>query len=521
LEQVTLVEKVMGSNQAQKAPLAEMALRGLLNKLERLLEVIDAAYADAQWREHFGRVGDNGLERLEAARSALLSDDQMRAILNRWEGRLRDVSLSRRMTLLSRRFLWAGIESRPEVYKLRNRIDQAILAFQPQIDGAPVSRAGRADILRRHSDRARRREAWLAMGPLAARIEADVRELMHRREERARELGHDGFVDLALAVAGLSRQQVEGWFAELRRQTDAPYRAWLAEAAQCLSLKSLRPWDLAFAAEREAPLPEAAFPGDGSLRAVRAVADGLGLGEAAAGVRVDVVDTPYAGLCYAVRPPDDVRVLLNPRDGHAAYDVLFHEFGHALYHRCVQSNSPALHWESPTFNEAMACIWQRLVSEPEWLMGYNGITPDQAVASRRTWTRRMVYRLRTLMAQATFEYRAYQDVDGDLLALSRDVYADYLGVPCDGAPGWADSAFWTSHPIYVQNYVIAEMVASQTLATLRRWFGRLVNEPRVGAWLVENYYAPGASLPWAEKVLRATGGPLSSADLVVDLGCDG
>jgi len=502
--------------------MAEMALRVLLDGLERRLEAMDAAYADAQWREHFGRMSDHELEELEATRSALLSDVQMRALLNRWEGRLRDVSLSRRMTLLSRRFLWAGVETRPEVYKLRNRIDQAILAFQPQIDAAPVSRVGRTDTLRRHPDRARRREAWLAMGPLAARIGADVRELMRRREKRARELGYDGFVDLALTVTGLSRQQVEDWFDELRRLTDAPYRAWLAEAARRLSLEEgLRPWDLAFAAEREAPLPEAAFPGDESLQAVRAVAEGMGLGEAAAGVRVDAVDTPYAGLCYAVHPPDDVRVLLNPRDGHAAYDVLFHEFGHAVYHRCVQSSSPALHRESPAFNEAMASIWQRLISEPEWLMGHNGITPDQTAASRRTWTMRTVYRLRTLMAQATFEYRAYQDVDGDLSAVLRDVYADYLGVPCDEAPGWADSAFWTSHPIYVQNYVIAEMVASQTLAALRRRFGRLVNEPRAGAWLVENYYAPGASLPWAEKVLRATGAPLSSADLVVDLGCDG
>jgi hypothetical protein len=131
----------------------------------------------------------------------------------------------------------------------------------------------------------------------------------------------------------------------------------------------------------------------------------------------------------------------------------------------------------------------------------------------------MLYRLRTLMAQVTFEYRAYQDVDGDLLALSRDIFSEYLALPHDQLPGWADSPFWTSHPIYLQHYVIAEAVASQTLAALRRRFERLIGEPRVGAWLVQHYYAPGASLPWTEKVVRATGAPLSSASLVAEFSC--
>lgn len=503
---------------ATRTPTAEMALRLWLDKLESRLEEIDAAYADAQWREHFGRTSRDELDRLEVARSALLLDDQMRETLGQWQGRPRAQSLARRVELLSRRLRWAEVESQPQVYALRNRIDQAIVSFRPQVDGAPTSYAGRSAILRRHADRARRREAWLALGPLSAQIEVDVRALMRRRERLARRSGYAGFVSWALNTIGLSRQWVETFLEELRCLTETPYRAWLTEATQRLSLgDGLRPWDLTFAAEQCASLPEAAFPRDGLLQAVQAVAAGVGLGEAANGVRVDVVDIPYAALFYAVRPPDDVRILLNPRDGHVYYSVLFHEFGHALHWRCLRPTSPASRWESPLFNEAMACLWERLASEPDWLAGRDGITPDQAASYRRAWTGRMLYRLRTLMAQVTFEYRAYQDVDGDLLALSRDIFTEYLALPHDQLPGWAHSPFWTSHPIYLQHYVIAEAVASQTLAALRRRFERLIGEPRVGAWLVQNYYAPGASLPWTEKVVRATGAPLSSASLVAEL----
>ncbi len=123
------------------------------------------------------------------------------------------------------------------------------------------------------------------------------------------------------------------------------------------------------------------------------------------------------------------------------------------------------------------------------------------------------------MAQVAFEYRAYQAHDENLMALYRDVYSAYLGVPYDEAPGWADNPFWTSHPIYVQNYIIGEAVASQSIAELRRRFDKLIGEPKAGSWLAEWYYAPGGSSSWAEKVRSATGAALGTTDLVGDLGC--
>jgi peptidyl-dipeptidase A len=513
-----LNEMYIGSKQAQGNPPAEQAFLAFLDKLEHQLEEVDRACADAQWRKFFGRMNKDELSRLEATRSTLLLKDCARATLNRWRSRLHTSSLERRVELLSRRLRWAGVESRPEIYQLRNRIDHAIVAFLPRINGVPFSRADRIAILRRHPDRARRREAWLAMAPLAVQNEAQVRELMRRRQRLARELGYASFVSWALDTIGLSRKWVEDLFDELRRLTEAPYRAWLTEAARGLALRDgLRPWDLAFAAEQLGLLPDAAFPAHGLLQAVQAVADGLGLSEEAAGVRVDVVRIPYSGLCYAVHPPDDVRILLNPRDGHIYYGTLFHEFGHAVHYRCMRPMSPVLRWESPPFNEAMACIWERLVWEKDWLTIHGGITSTQFMSCRQLWIGRMLYRLRALLAQATFEYRAYEDLDGNLLALLRDTYAEHLCVPYDQTPGWADGPFWTSHPVYLQNYVIAEVVASQTIAALRQQFGRLIGEPRVGTWLRRNYYAPGASLSWATKVDQATGAPLDSASLIADL----
>ena len=167
----------------------------------------------------------------------------------------------------------------------------------------------------------------------------------------------------------------------------------------------------------------------------------------------------------------------------------------------------------------MGCLWERFVSESDWLMGHSRITARQLAECREGWAKRFIYRLRLRIAQATFEYGAYQAPEGDLVALYRDVFSEHMHVPYDQIPGWAHDPFWTSHPVYWQNYVIGEAVASQTLVALRRQFGRLIDEPAVGGWLARHYYAPGAALPWREKVRVATGAPLGTTDLLADLGC--
>jgi Zn-dependent M32 family carboxypeptidase len=50
---------------------------------------------------------------------------------------------------------------------------------------------------------------------------------------------------------------------------------------------------------------------------------------------------------------------------------------------------------------------------------------------------------------------------------------------------------------------------------MRREFGTedLSAEPRVAEWLTRHFYRPGQSVPWPEKVRRATGRPLDARAL--------
>jgi hypothetical protein len=56
------------------------------------------------------------------------------------------------------------------------------------------------------------------------------------------------------------------------------------------------------------------------------------------------------------------------------------------------------------------------------------------------------------------------------------------------------------------------MIAAQLREAMREQFGTedLTHEPRVAPWLTDHFFAPGAAIPWPEKIRRATERPLST-----------
>jgi peptidyl-dipeptidase A len=359
------------------------------------------------------------------------------------------------------------------------------------------------------------------LAPLAAEVEADVIELMRRRNRIAQSLGYDDYWALALALNGLAPEQVQALLAQLAHATEPAYRACLSEWASQLGVAEIRPWDLSFAQHQLAGPPDSLLPRSDSVAASLALAESLGLAEAARAVRVDYADIPFGGLCFGVRLPDDVRILAGPLAGQGDYATMFHEFGHALHARYRRAPTPILRDEPAPFNEGVACTLQRFAADAG-----PGLSPGAAEAHQRSWAQALLVRLRTFTGLATFEHAAYAalaQADGDPLDLGllyrRSMQAALL-IEWPAEATWADNPCWTLFPAYVQNYVVAEAIASQTHAALRRDLGSHgLRRPEAGQWLAERYWQPAGTVEWTEKVEQATGARLGVEEIVTDLKC--
>lgn len=494
----------------------EGSVAALCDELDRRLHLLWRLSAQTMWAKYTGDGQPGDLNAIDAARARLLRDPDCRAAIERWIARVSDPLLRRRLELLRRACLGAEVQLQADVFELKNRIADRIIGWRPELDGERIDVASLRQVLRRDPDRERRGRAWRAFAELSRAVRAETVELLQRRNAHARELGFPGYPDLSLHLDGLERVEVLELIEELRRLTQSRWDELLAAGRQRLSLDDVQPWDVGFLVEQGASLPEAPFPAARIVDRLDQFVAWFGVDPRRLNISIRYVDIPYGGLCMSIDPPHDVRILANPRDGHAAYATMFHEYGHALHAVHVDQESFLLRREPGPFNEGMAQVWSHFCFYPDWLrsVGVDAAGLERfAVGRQFGW----LYRLRQLAASVAWEYAAYDQPGSDQDAALAAAESRFLGVAADPSPRWAASPFPTSYPIYWQNYIVADVIAAQTHAALRRRFAPVAGVPAAFEHLRKHYWAPGAAIPWQEKVERATGCRLSAADLAAEL----
>jgi peptidyl-dipeptidase A len=82
---------------------------------------------------------------------------------------------------------------------------------------------------------------------------------------------------------------------------------------------------------------------------------------------------------------------------------------------------------------------------------------------------------------------------------------------------WASKNHLATAPVYYQNYVFGELMASQVLRYIHREIAKAdayVGRPEVGRYLVEKIFRPGARYDWNTLLKRATGEDLNPGHFV-------
>ena len=119
-----------------------------------------------------------------------------------------------------------------------------------------------------------------------------------------------------------------------------------------------------------------------------------------------------------------------------------------------------------------------------------------------------------------FEKAMYENPDQDLNQLWWSLVERYqlLRQPVGrDEPDWAAKIHVALYPAYYHNYLMGELLASQLENHLRTVVlggdpaapSTFAGRPEVGAFLREQVFKPGRTLPWNEMIARATGEPLT------------
>jgi len=126
-----------------------------------------------------------------------------------------------------------------------------------------------------------------------------------------------------------------------------------------------------------------------------------------------------------------------------------------------------------------------------------------------------VYRYRDWLALASFENAAYRDSDQDLRVLWRENYQRFYKTSHPDMISWATVPYYTNYPFHFLNSIVADVASYQIHAFLQADLSASFPfHTEVAAFLIKNFYAPGCSVGWKERVECATGKPPSWEDMI-------
>jgi len=460
----------------------------------------------------------------------LLADLQSRkdyaAVIDRWQGRVRDSTLARRLFLHHRDFLLARADPRLplQLVDLQTSVQDTLGQFRFEVRGQRVTGTAAYELIDTSSDRSLREEAFQSRTQISPHLRRPIFQAMDLEDRIGRAEGFANGAAAGLALASLEPASVLRDIDSFELATRPAYFAILGRVKADLGVNRVEPWDIDYWLHRqEQSLGADAWPKEPGLDRLRDLMRGLGFAVDSLPIDVKVWDVPTGGITFFTRPPYEARLLTNPFTGSEFYETLFHEYGHALNGTLMRPDlSPIfLRGDETPLGEGLAETLGHLAYDRHWLVRAAGVSPKQAERLEQVGKMRLLVWLRRSIAlQAYTEISLYHDRRANPDSLYAAAYRRFVGVELPPGDYMGGKDLFATGPLYAQSYLYANMIATQLREAMREQFGAddLSREPRVGGWLTERFFAPGAGVPWPEKVRRATGKPLSTDALARYLG---
>ena len=529
------------------------ALTGFIERLVAELEPLQRQHNEAVWLANI--TGDPSHE-AEGARL----DAQIRRIFARREpyAFLREVAdqggvaeplLQRQLTLLinDHRAHQIAPETIDRMVQLEKGLESRFNNFRAALDGRRVSDNEIRQLLADSDDPGERRRAWEASKQIGGGVVSDLLALVQLRNQAARDLGFDNYYSMMLQLDELDESELFVWLDGLDRGTRPRFGVYKRDLDARLSRRfgvgpsELRPWHYGDPFFQEAPPAEVRLDHHFADRSLEQLTERF-FGEIGFEIRdllerADLYEKPgksQHAFCMSMDRGADVRVLCNLRPTEYWMGTMLHEFGHAVYDQSIERTLPYL-LRVPAHiltTEASAMLFGRLSKNAAWLSGYAGMPEDEARmvgdALAQAVRSQLLVQIRWCLVMTHMERALYRDPDQDLDRLWWDLVEEFQDVRRpDGrrAPDWASKIHFSVAPVYYQNYVLGEVMASQLQAHIQRevlgngpdvW-ERYVASPEVGAFLAGRLYQTGKSMNWRDTLRHATGHALEPGALVDDL----
>lgn len=520
----------------------------LVPRLAGRIEDLETRFHRAYWDSQVAAAPANDSARAElelAVRRAKGDPRDLAAVEAALTDGVTDPLLHRQLEVL--RLSLAGNQmdeqQRMRIVELSSAVESDFASLRPEVDGRRVSDNEIEEILRTSDDANKRQRAWEASKEIGRVVADRVRELAHLRNAAARGMGFSDFYRMSLALQEIDEPWLSSLLDEIERFTDEPFRRWKSSVDAGLrrrfATQELFPWHYEDPFFQNMPAPAGEqlrdlFEESPAPELARRTFASWGLDISGVLAASDLY--PREGKCQHAfclnvdRSGADVRILANVVPGYRWLEIMLHEAGHAAYDMAIDPKLPyLLRRAAHTFvTEAIAILSQRLTRDARWLTTIAGAQKSEALHLemdlRRDSAAQGLLFARWALVMIHFERDLYSAPDSDLDTRWWEHVARFqLLTPPPGrrAPDWAAKIHVAVAPVYYQNYLLGELLASQLVATCERECGGVAGNREAGRLLTERIFRRGSRLRWDELIEKVTGEDLGAAHFAAEVEAEG
>lgn len=488
---------------------------GLVRQLDTKEEQLEKLWADYWTTDRDIALGNDKLSTVPIRQRIrdVLTEPEFLAKLR--AARFDDSTLERRRQFFLQEAIESQITADTELAPLVEEIERDESAIRYQVGDRKLTRAELNNLVGHEPDRALRRAAWEARAQITALTGERVRKAMKLRNALGERYAGRAFTDFMLERKQTDRQRLMAWFQEIRRETDADYKKLLERMRRELKVEKVEPWDLDYYFSTiTADFEKELLPAEDAWPRIQKLSRALGFDFEKLGTDVVIADITFGGGTYPIYYGKQARIVVNKYKGIRFTDTLLHEAGHGLHFTLMREPSFLLRANyAEAYGEGLGQVMALLLYRDEIAGPYFGLTPQQVRAIQERYRLKSVLDMRETMADSLFEFAAYANPDQDLAALYNRIYSEYVGVDMHGTATWAFDPFYSTGPIYLQSYVLAEMVGRQIHHAVNQRFGRKWG-PEAGRYLHEKFFERGGRMPLDEIMKDGTGESLTARYLI-------
>lgn len=423
---------------------------------------------------------------------------------------------------------------------LSSKIEQTFSTYRAEVNGKKLTDNEIDKILEDSTDSDELEETWKASKQIGSKVSEDVIKLVKLRNEAAKNLGYENYHQMSLTLSELEPEFLDNLFDKLDELTKPKFVEIKNEIDEYLSKRyrvqkdDLMPWHYQDKFFQQGPSIyeldlDKYFEGQNIEKLTEDYFSGIGLEIKDMLAKSDLYEKEgkyQHAYCTQIDKDGDVRVLCNIKPNYKWMGTMLHEFGHAVYDKYVSINLPwVLREHAHIFTtEAIAMLFGRFASNPNWLQGMLNISDEEkANISEETFKTLQLEQIifsRWVQVIYRFEKAMFENPDQDLNSLWWELVEEYQGLKKPegrNEPDWASKIHIALYPVYYQNYMLGELLASQLYFYVKEKVLQdnsneiisFIGKKEVGDYLKNLFFSYGALFKWDKLIKSSTGEDLN------------